>query len=69
MLRAWASNWWCLCMQDDGFDKCGLADEAKRVAQNLAAAAAAGGFGTTPFPSKAEHAHLQLITYLYACPV
>lgn len=39
-----------VAVQDDGFDKCGLAEEAQRVAQNLAAAAAAGGFGTTPFP-------------------
>lgn len=41
-------------VQDDGmFEKCGLAQEAQKVAQNLAAAAAAGTFGgATPFPGK-----------------
>lgn len=38
-------------VQDDGaFEKLGMAEEAQRLAQNLAAAAA--GFGTTPFPGK-----------------
>jgi hypothetical protein len=38
------------------FEKCGLAQEAQKVAQNLAAAAAAGTFGgATPFPGKRGH--------------
>jgi len=40
-------------LQDDNsFDKAGMAEEAHRVAQNLAAAAAAGGFGATPLPGQ-----------------
>jgi hypothetical protein len=38
------------------FEKCGLAQEAQKVAQNLAAAAAAGTFGgATPFPGEGAH--------------